>query len=155
MSLLFERPDLDRLDARLCRAPALTMELLTDVVATSCPRFALLRHTEPAARARAAMAAGAWTDATLALLAIELQQWQLRQLVYDDGEWHCALSNQRAMPDWLDQPIESHHADLPIAILRAFVDARRLAVPTTRSSVPATPRPAGLPYEPVCCDDFA
>jgi hypothetical protein len=56
---------------------------------------------------------GAWTDAALALLELELPHWQLRRLVYDDGEWHCALSRQRELPEWLDdRSIESHHADL-------------------------------------------
>ena len=59
----------------------------------------------------------AWTDAALALIELELPQWQLRRLVYDDGEWYCALSRQREMPDWLDQSVESHHADLARAIL--------------------------------------
>jgi hypothetical protein len=146
--------ELDQLDARLCGAAALTGELLSDVVAAICPRLAVLRHTERTARAEQMIEAGAWTDAALALLALELPQWQLRRLVYDDGEWHCALSRQREMPEWLDQSIEAHHADLAMAILRAFVGARQTSVSAPRSSVPAAPRGAEL-YEPACCDNFA
>ena len=29
------------------------------------------------------------------------QQWQVRRIVYDAGEWHCALSRQRELPDWV------------------------------------------------------
>jgi hypothetical protein len=155
MSLSSERLDLNELDVRLCNAPALTADLLSDVVGSVCTRFALLRHTERAARAEQLIESDAWTDAALALLALELPQWQLRRLVYDDGEWHCALSSQREMPEWLDQSIEARHADLPIAILRAFVSARQVSEPSTRSSVPPAPRAASELYEPVCSDNFA
>jgi hypothetical protein len=155
MSLFSDDLDLDQLDARLCSAPVLTAELVSDVVAASCPRLALLRHTERTARAERLIGSGAWTDAALALLALELPQWQLRRIIYDDGEWYCALSKQREMPEWLDQSIEAHHADLPIAILRAFVSARQVSAPSTRSSVPTAPRAAGELYEPVCSDNFA
>jgi hypothetical protein len=146
MSLFSEGLDLNGLDARLCSAPVLTVELGSDVVATSCPRLALLRHTERTARAEQLIESGAWTDAALALLALELPQWQLRRIVYDDGEWYCALSKQREMPEWLDQSI---------AILRAFVSARQVSAPSTRSSVPIAPRAVGELYQPVCSDNFA
>jgi len=32
------------------------------------------------------------TDAALALIDLELPQWQVRRIAYDAGEWHCALS---------------------------------------------------------------
>jgi hypothetical protein len=154
MSLASECLNLNELDARLCRAPALTAELISDIVGSVCTRFALLRNTERAARAEQMIRSGAWTDATLALLALELPQWQLRRLIYDDGEWHCALSSQREMPEWLDQSIEAHHTDLPIAILRAFVNARQASPPAIRSSVPSAPRAGSGHYEPMCCDNF-
>jgi hypothetical protein len=146
--------DLNELDDRLCRATALTPELVSRVVGASCARFALLRHTVRAERAERMIRSGAWTDAALALLALELPQWQLRRLTYDTGEWHCALSSQREMPEWLDQSIEARHTDLPIAILRAFVGARQASVATPRSSVPATPLAADGLYDPVACDNF-
>jgi hypothetical protein len=155
MSLFPIDHDLNKLDARLDGAPALTAELLSEVLAVCCPRLALLRHTERAAHAEQMIEQGAWTDAVLALLAIEVPQWQLRRLVYDGGEWHCALSRQREMPEWLDQSIEAHHADLPLAILRAFIGARQASAPAIRSSVPAAPHAGGLPYEPALCDNFS
>ena len=81
--------------------------------------------------------------------------WQVRRLVYDEGEWHCALSRQRELPEWLDQSIETHHADLALAILSAFVEAQRISVPSSRTSVPAVPQDANPLYEPVCIDNFA
>jgi len=154
MALISEYLDPNQLDDRLCHAPVATPDLLSDVVQSICPRFASLRHTKRAARAEQMIELGAWTDAVLALLALELPQWQIRRLAYDNGEWHCALSSQREMPEWLDQSIEAHHADLPIAILRAFVSARQESTPVARSSVPAVPPATGEFYEPVCCDDF-
>ncbi len=71
--------------------------------------------------------AGAWTDAALALLAIELPSWKLRRLAYDEGEWHCAISHERELPEWLDGAIETHHADLATAILKAVVEGLRIA----------------------------
>jgi hypothetical protein len=154
MALISGYSDPSQLDDRLCQAAAVTTGLLSDVVQSICPRFASLRHTERAARAEQMIGLGAWTDAALALLELELPQWQVRRLAYDSGEWHCALSSQREMPEWLDQSIEAHHADLPIAILRAFVSARQAGASVVRSSVPAVPPAAGELYQPMCCDNF-
>ena len=84
-------------------------------------------QTEKTARIERLIGSGAWTDAALALIDLELPQWQIRRIAYDEGEWHCALSRQRELPEWLDQSIETHHADLALAILSAFVDAQRVA----------------------------
>ena len=63
-----------------------------------------------------------------------------RRIAYDEGEWYCALSRQRELPDWLDQSIEARHADLALAILSAFVEAQRISAPSSRTSVPTVPR---------------
>jgi hypothetical protein len=112
-------------------------------------------QTEKTARIERLIQTGAWTDTALALIDLELPLWQIRRLAYDDGEWYCALSRARELPDWLDQSVESRHADLALAILSAFVDAERLASPQSRTSVPAAPREANPLYDPVCCDNFA
>jgi hypothetical protein len=114
---------------RLRDAPAVTAELLSDVISEACWRFPPIRRTERSARIERLIESGAWTDAALALIDLELPQWQLRRIVYDEGEWHCALSGRRELPDWLDSCIETRHVDLPLAILSAFVDAQRVNVP--------------------------
>jgi hypothetical protein len=96
----------------------------------------------------------AWTDAAVALIDLELPQWQVRRLAYDQGVWYCALSRQRELPDWLDQSIEAHHADLALAILGAFVEAQRVTAASSRTSVPAVSRDVNPLYEPVLCDNF-
>ena len=133
---------------RLHDAPAVTADLISEVIGNSSRRLPV--------RIERLIESGAWTDTALALLELELPHWQLRRLAYDEGEWHCALSSQRELPDWLDdQSIESHHADLSLAILSAFVDAQRKLAPPSRTSVPAAPRSATPLYEPVYCDNFA
>ncbi len=138
----------DGLDDRLRDAPAVTADLISEIIGKPSRRFP--------ARIERLIESGAWTDAVLALLELELPQWQLRRLAYDEGEWHCALSRRRGLPEWLDdQSIESHHVGLPLAILSAFVDARRKSAPASRTSVPAASRAANPLYEPANCDNFA
>jgi hypothetical protein len=108
----------------LSEAPSETAPLdatsFTTICLTTCKRLPAMRRTAEAQRLDRLVAAGAWTDAALALIAIELPRWQLRRLAYDEGEWHCALSNQRDLPDWLDSAVETHHPDMAMAILDAF-----------------------------------
>jgi hypothetical protein len=143
------------LNDRLHDADAVTSELMAEIVVTTCRRFPPIRSTGKTARIARLIGSEAWTDAALALIDLELPQWQVRRIVYDEDEWHCALSRQRALPDWLDQAIEAHHADLPLAILAAFVEARHVTAPSNRTSVPPAPWRAELRCEPVCCDNFA
>lgn len=139
---------------RLRNAHAITAALIWEVIDGTCRRFPPLRRTERSARIERLIQSGAWTDAVLALIDLELPQWQIRRIAYDGGEWHCALSRQRELPEWLDQSIETRHADLSLAILGAFVDAQRISAPRTRTSVPAVPRAANLLCQPLCCDNF-
>jgi hypothetical protein len=138
----------DGLVDRLHDAPAVTADLISEVIGNPSRRLPV--------RIERLIESGAWTDAALALLELELPQWQLRRLAYDDGEWHCALSRQRELPDWLDdRSVESRHADLALAILSAFADARRKPAPPIRTSVPAVSRSTNPLYEPANCDNFA
>jgi hypothetical protein len=155
MLALSKHPDLDRLDERLCDAPAVTSDLMTELIGETCRRVPPMGHSEKTARIERLIQTEAWTDAALALINLELPQWQVRRIAYDDGEWHCALSRQRELPEWLDQSIEAHHVDLPLAILSAFIGAQRISVPASRTSVPTVPREANALYEPVLSDNFA
>lgn len=137
----------DGLAGRLRGAPAVTTDLISQVIGKPSRRLP--------GRIERLIDSGAWTDAALALLETELPRWQLRRLAYDDGEWHCALSRQRALPDWLDdRSVESHHPDLAMAILSAMIDAQRKSAPAGRTSVPAAPCSVSPLYEPICCDNF-
>ena len=147
--------NLATLDGRLRDSFAVTAEFISDIISQTCRRFPSQSQTGKTARVERLIASGAWTDAALALIDLELPQWKIRRLVYDEGEWHCALSRERELPDWLDQAIESHHADLALAILSAFVEAQRVSAPSRKTSVPVVPQDAQPLYEPVCSDNFA
>ena len=155
MSLLSAPSTTGELSDRLRESHAMTSELISDIIRAACRRFPSTGQTAKTARNERLIQLHAWTDAALALIDLELPQWQIRRLAYDDGEWYCALSRQRELPDWLDQSIEARHADLALAILGAFVEVQRVSTPSPRTSVPAVTRDASRPYEPVCSDNFA
>ena len=155
MPLLSEHHDSGELSDRLRDVHAVTAELIAEVIDETCRRFTSVGQIEKTARIERLIGSGAWTDAALALIDLELPQWQVRRIAYDEGEWYCALSRERELPDWLDRSIEAHHANLPLAILSAFVDAQRISMPKSMASVPIVPRDANPLYEPVCCDNFA
>ena len=155
MSLFSEQQTLAELGDRLRNAGYVTAEFFSDIVHVACRRLPSDNQNARAARVERLIQSQAWTDAALALIDLELPQWHVRRLAYDDGEWYCALSRQRELPDWIDQPIETRHADLALAILSAFVEAQRVSSTSSRTSVPAVPQHANPHYEPVCSDNFA
>ena len=154
MRLLREHHDPRVLGDRLRTAHAVTAELMSEIVGAACRRFPSMGQAEKTARIERLIGSEAWTDAALALIDLELPLWQVRRIAYDEGEWYCALSRERELPDWLDRSIEARHADLALAILSAFVEAQRITAPSSRPSVPAVAREPNPLYEPVCCDNF-
>lgn len=120
-------------------APAVTASVVRNVMEAVC-----LHHSHPgrpgaARRIERLIAEEAWAEIALALIDLELPQWRLRRLAYDGGQWHCALSRQREVPEWLDHAAEASHPELPGALLGALVEARRSMRPLGRPSVPAAP----------------
>ena len=143
------------LSDRLRDANTVTPQLLAEVIDLACRRFPSTGQTAKTARIEELIDARAWTDVALGLIDLELPLWQIRRIAYDDGDWYCALSRERELPDWLDQYIEARHADLTLAILSAFVEAQRITPSESRPSVPATARQVNPLYEPICCDNFS
>lgn len=146
--------DLGELSDRLHRAGEANAALVDEVIASACRRYPSLGQSEKTSRVEQLISSGAWTDAALALIDLELPLWQVRRIAYDNGEWHCALSRERELPDWLDQSVEARHADLALAILSAFVEARRIGEPEIRTSVPIVGRSMWDYYEPLPTDNF-
>ena len=124
MSLISLPQDPAPLAERLHDAFGVTPALIADIVREVCRRLPLRAQAGKAARIGQLIEIGAWTDAALAMIELELPQWHVRRIAYDDGEWHCALSHVPELPDWLDDFVEGRHADLALAILSAFVEAR-------------------------------
>jgi hypothetical protein len=145
---------LDRLDEALRAAPQPTLELFSKIIASACTRIPILARSGRADRVARLAEAGAWADAALALIEQELPSWKLRRLVCEDGVWLCSLSRQPYLPITLDDTADAMHEVMPLAVLAAFLQARRISgmAPVATSAVP-TIRAAA--HEMICCDNFA
>ena len=138
---------------RLRKAAAADPELFA-VSEHDCSRIATLRKSGKAARLDQLLANGAWTDAALTMLAMELPGWTLRRLVHEDDEWICSLSQQPNLPSNLDDTVDFNHSVLPVAILGALTEARARAsacLPRAQS----VPEVMARPVHVACCDNFA
>jgi len=129
--------------------------LMIKVIADACVRLPLLCTAETAVRIDRLIKAGAWTDAALVLIELELPAWKLRRLVYEDSDWFCSLSKQPNTPAEIDETADAVHEVLPLAILNALVEARRragaahgISSRTARSTAPTSDHAS-------CCDNFA
>ena len=154
MTMLLEPQKTAELADRIRDACSVTAEFLAEIIDATSRRLASQSRRAKSTRVERLIQAQAWTDAGLALIDLELPQWQVRRIAYDEGEWHCALSRQRELPDWLDSAVEARHANLALAILGALVEARHVAAPTSQTSVPAVPQTANSMYEPMFCDNL-
>lgn len=144
---------LDRVADQLRLSSTMTLELLADVIAQACVRLPALSEAIKAGRIGRPVKVGAWIDAALALIELELPAWRVRRLSYEDGEWFCALSRHLNMPANLDDTADAIHAELPLAILSAFVEARRRTGPASEYTSRRRRVQPHL-YFPVCCEDF-
>jgi hypothetical protein len=146
----------DRLEGlleQLRLAPAPTSDLFSDIAAGACTRLSRIEQSAKAARIRWLSEAGAWTDAALGLVQLELPEWTVRRLIRDDRAWLCSLSRHCEIPIEFDDMAEAVHESLPLAILTAFVAAQHRQVATS-GPAPRTVPTVAL-ESVVCCDDFA
>jgi hypothetical protein len=148
--ILFGRLDEELRSARKAAAP----DVFYKIIACVCRRIPVLLKTGNATRIDQLIGAGAWTDGALALLQLELPEWQVRRLAFENGEWLCSLSRQPNLPATLDDSIDVVHAVLPLAILRAFLEAQQ-ASPAAGQIVADVPRLQPTIGHPICCDNFA
>ena len=144
----------DRLDEELRVAPQLDRSLFTKIIVGACRRIPVLSKSAKAARIERLIDAGAWTDAALAIIVLELPDWQLRRLEYDGGQWFCALSRGPNLPAMLDDTADANHELMAVAILRAFFQARRMTEIAARTTSPV-PQVSAVADNIVCCDNFA
>jgi hypothetical protein len=145
---------LDRLDDELQAAPEATRAVFAKIIGSACSRIPVVSKSGKIARIDRLIEFGAWTDAAMALIECELPAWKLRRLVYENGEWFCSLTRQPNMPADLDDSADAAHQVLPLAILRAFVEARRRSKVVTEAASGISqlqPAAGGV----VCCDNFA
>ena len=139
---------------RIAASENVTADLLTDAMMEACADIPALK-TARAARIRRLIAAGAWTDAVLALIDLVLPAWHLRRLVCEDGEWHCSLSRELHLPVDVDDTADAHHALLPLAMLGAFEEARRRATGSSELPFRVVPRMRPSTEQAINCDNYA
>jgi hypothetical protein len=141
----------DRLDEEIRFAPRPTPGLFANIIGSACSRIPILTKSGKATALDRLIESGAWTDAALALIELELPAWTFRRLVCEGGEWICSLSRQSNLPAAFDDTVDAVHEAMPLAILLAFLQARRVvAIPQAISVVP-TVVPAAA--ELICCDN--
>jgi hypothetical protein len=145
---------LNKVQQELHRAQTITPGLMADVIARACFRFQSHRGTVKA-RVIRLIESGAFADAALALLELELPQWRLRRLIREDDEWHCSVSKQPGLPAELDEMVEANHESLPLAILSAFVEARRHSLTAGEGRPKSVPEVRPTQGYAICCDNFA
>jgi hypothetical protein len=98
----------------------------------------------------------AWIDAAFALVMLELPQWKVRRMVYEDGLWLCSLSRHPNAPARLADCAEARHESLPLAILAALSEAgKQEPEARRRTSVPRCTLSDGAVGGRMCCDNFA
>jgi hypothetical protein len=146
---------LGRLADELRLAEAVTPDLMSALIAEACPRFALLKQAGKAARIERLTNDGAWMDASLALIEVELPRWRLRRLCYEEGEWICSLSRQPNMPVEVDETADASHEVLSLAILGALLEASQRTSNIPETDLQAVPQVRPSLAEAVCTDNFA
>jgi hypothetical protein len=145
---------LDRFEDDIHFATKPSASLFSKIIAGLCTRIPALDRAGLTAPIGPLLEMEAWTEAALALVQHELPAWQVRRLVHDGDEWMCSLSRQPYLPAGLDDGVDATHASLPLAILLAFLEARRV---TATLSQAATTIPSIVPPAEgaVCCDNFS
>ena len=144
---------LDQVSDEVRLASAVTADLMSELISVACERLPAVNRAEKPAPVRRLIESSAWTEAALALVEIELPDWQLRRLVFEDGQWHCSLSKQVNLPMEFDDTADASHQVLPLAILGAFIEVRRRPM-VARETSTAVPRVQSLGGQAICCDNF-
>lgn len=150
-----QNADFERLDEELSQARAAEPDLIRKVVERVGARIEMLRRSGRPIRIDRLIEFGGFTEAALALIELELPAWTVRRLVHENGEWLFSLSRQPNIPIAFDEVVETGHEALPLAILRAVVEAcrrRTIAGAKPISTVPLLAQKFGLS---LCCDNFA
>ena len=147
--------DFDALANYIREANAATTDVVRHLVTTSCARFAILQKAGKTAHIERLIEAEAWCDAALALVATELPGWSVRRLVCENGEWFCSLTQQPNIPMELDDVADGRHDVLALAILGAFLEARKRMNYGRPVPGRVVPRIEPLPGVALCCDNFA
>jgi hypothetical protein len=143
------------LAAQIGAAEEATTQLFSEIVIATARRLWIPGEAAKAAQLHDLIEAGALTQAALSLIELELPLWKLRRIAYDEGEWHCAMSRQRELPEWLDQAVEAKHASLTLAILSAYLETATQIEWSREPSRRSVPQTRAEQYESLYCENFA
>jgi hypothetical protein len=146
---LRDESSLESLEERLHDARMPTPGLVNEAIGAACALGAAAQTI-----IRRMVEAGALTDAMLRLIEVELPQWRLRRLACEDAQWYCTLSKQAWLPFGLDEIVEANHEILPLAILMALIEARRVAL-LRAASTAAVPQIRPAKTYTLSCDNYA
>jgi hypothetical protein len=135
---------LDVLDNAIRNAPQPSLELLSKIINGACTRIPALARAESVTQVIRLAEMGAWTEATIALIRLELPRWTVRRLIYESGEWLCSLSQEPNMPVALDDCAEASHEVLPLAMGSAHLRKAAFLYPPWAPGFYLT-RPALIP----------
>jgi hypothetical protein len=140
------------------RANSVTPELVSELLDLMLAHCAAPNRAACEARVRRLITVQAWTEAALALIGLDHTR-TLRRISFEDGEWRCVIGSKWPIPDWLDEPIESIHELLPLAILGALADAvhhgpARISCPWSVPASVSDENEAGGSFGAVSCDNF-
>jgi hypothetical protein len=144
---------LARLDEELRGAAMATPALFARIIA-ACGRIPAPSKAGKATRLERLIENTAWTEAAIALIELELPLWMPRRLIFESGEWFCSLSRQPNLPADLDDSADGVHQQLPLAILLAFVEARR-GSRARHEIISVVPQLRATADNLLCCDNFA
>ena len=87
-----EHRDANQLVNRLRNAPEANATLMAEIVDTACRRFPSAGQSEKTARIEQLIRSGAWTDAALSLIDLELPLWHLRRIARASGTALCRVN---------------------------------------------------------------
>ena len=118
-----------------CGWPRQSPSGLLQQIVEAFPRLSSARQCGLATDIDRFVEAGSWTDFALGLVRLELPTWRIRRITCEGGEWFCSLSRQPNLPLALDEAADGTHDDLPLAILRALVEALRVSM--AQQDIPA------------------
>ena len=121
-------------------------------ISRGCPAFPPVGSAAKVRQIENLLEAGAWTEAAIALVRLQLPDWTLRRIELDDGEWFCSLSRYPAIPYDFDERAEGRHRHLPLAVLAALAEARQQSA-ASEGCPPAILSTAPASGTPTWCDN--
>jgi len=144
---IFSSP-IDRIESlrrRVERSSSPTRDLLSDIVAATCPA-ALADADRPCRLVERWLAEGAFTQIAFALVEARLPDWSVRRLCQEGQLWWCAITH-RDMIEWGGEEEDESHEDMTLALLKSYLtvlchlpDDDHAPPPTRRRMVPIAPQ---------------